>query len=61
MKRDIRACSKSELDAINLEIARYKAERSGVKQSDISTLDEVEKDSIPLEGNTSNAEQLDLF
>jgi hypothetical protein len=37
MKRDIRACSRSELDAINAEIAKYKSNRAGAKQSDVST------------------------
>jgi hypothetical protein len=37
MKRDIRACSRSELDEINREIAKYKAMRSGAKQSEVST------------------------
>jgi hypothetical protein len=50
MKRDIRACSRSELDAINLEIARYKAMRSGTKQSDVPTQPEGEETaSIPVE------------
>jgi hypothetical protein len=76
MKRDIRACSRSELDEINREIAKYKAIKSGVIQSDVSTqLDDEEQDSIAVEvnadenrvpikaeqGATINAEQLDLF
>jgi hypothetical protein len=55
MRRDIRELSRSDLDALNVEIARYKAERSGMRQSDISTqaaqLDDAEKASIPVEGN----------
>jgi len=76
MKRDIRACSRSELDEINREIAKFKAIKSGAKQSEVSTqLEDPEKDSIPVEvesihdnimnskteRGTINAEQLDLF
>jgi hypothetical protein len=61
MSVDIRRCTKEELDAINIGIARYKAERSGVKQSDNPTpLEDTEKARIPVEG-TSSAEQLDLW
>ena len=53
--------SREDLDALNLQIARYKAERSGVNLGTQGPKEHEEKASLHIEGNVSKAEQLDLF
>jgi hypothetical protein len=54
---DIRKCSKSDLDALNVEIARHKANRNSQE-----VREEKQKDVVNLFSQSTNTpEQLDLF